>query len=564
MPIDLEQHLKKLCDEHDPKLNLYERLLRVRISAEIIWKEQRLKWFTDHKAETHSRYIVQHLGSILAHLQGTNQKLNPHELYILLVSCYLHDIGMQDFNNDNGRGVNQFTEEDYERIRIYHPVRSKELIIRRTLQWGRDEFHIDLDDDAQYLVPIALVSQGHGSNYFIDTVEELHKLPHRPGNMPLRGGLLTALLFIGDELDLHEQRAKFPQEFSLSPVSLLHHHIHHYVTALEILDGRTPKHRRIRLTLQFPQDSDEYRVDVRTWITAKLQKQLKLATSIIEQYTQSELLWDDQIEVIETIDHYGVRRSLQSPKNIIALNELKHDIISSQTVNREELINALKNAIKKDMEHFQAIQIFDREDSDWSYIVKQLIDICRRHNVTFLHVGFHLSAGHGPTDVLYHISCELEKAGWSCSTYNAEKELVTETQPDSLDTLSKALLTDIFNYTSNHCLVLLLERIDKAESEVVRWVVKWLLPELSSNEIKSLVIYTQFEIGGIETTVDVDVFHLAPFTTEQIKEHLQAGFGYPSDQAEKEAIYLFSSSSGMPGSVHRGLATKRIQGVKIL
>ena len=185
---------------------------------------------------------------------------------------------------------------------------------------GKDEFHIDLDDDPQYLVPIGLVSQGHGSAFFVETVKELQELQDCPGNKDFRGDLLTALLLMGDELDLHERRATFPQEFALSPVSLLHHHIHHYITGVEIIAGRTPKQRRIHLTMKFPNDADEYRADVRNWITTKLLKQCNLTNPIIEATTQGELSWDDQIEIQETIDNYGVRRSLLTSKR--ALYEL--------------------------------------------------------------------------------------------------------------------------------------------------------------------------------------------------------------------------------------------------
>ena len=154
MALELEQHLKELCEQHKPALDLHRRLELVRSSAETIWQEQRLEWFTDHKAATHSRYIIEHLGSVLEHLQNTSERLNPHELYVLLASCYLHDIGMQDFGSIDGRSVNQFNEADHKHIRKNHPRRGRELIIKRTLYRGRDEFRIDLDDDPQYLVPL--------------------------------------------------------------------------------------------------------------------------------------------------------------------------------------------------------------------------------------------------------------------------------------------------------------------------------------------------------------------------------------------------------------------------
>src|SRR5689334_12503955 len=136
MPLKLEQELRTSCEHADPPLDLYKRLERVRASAEKIWEVQRLAWFTDHRAATHSRKIIDHLGNLLVHLQSTAQKLTPHELYVLLAACYLHDIGMQDFKTEDGRGVDQLTPQDYNQIRKAHPRRARELIIARTLWHG--------------------------------------------------------------------------------------------------------------------------------------------------------------------------------------------------------------------------------------------------------------------------------------------------------------------------------------------------------------------------------------------------------------------------------------------
>src|SRR5207247_1512336 len=141
------------------------------------------------------------------------------------------------------------------------------------LERDRDEFRIDLDDDPQYLLPIALVAQAHGTAFYEETIGELRSLSVSPGNTPLRGDLLASLLLIGDELDLHEERAAFPPEFSHSPISSLHHHMHHYVTRVEVVPGATPKYRRIRLTLQYPLNSEDYQAEIRHWLGKKLMRQ---------------------------------------------------------------------------------------------------------------------------------------------------------------------------------------------------------------------------------------------------------------------------------------------------
>lgn len=568
MALKLEQQLKEFCEQHQPPLDLYKRLERVRSSAETIWQEQRLKWFTDHRAVTHSRYIIEHLGCVLEHLQGTSERLNPYELYVLLASCYLHDIGMQDFGSISGRSVEQFNDADYKHIRKNHPKRARELIIKRTLRRDRDEFRIDLDDDPQYLVPIALVSQGHGSSFFIETVKELQKRQDRPGNEYFRGDLLAALLLMGDELDLHERRAAFPQEFTLSPLSLLHHHVHHYIKGVEIIDGRTPKHRRIHLIMEFPSDADEYRVDIRNWITTKLIKQCNLTNPILEATTKGELGWDDHIEIRETTDNYGVRRSLlESAASKRALYELRRELYEAQAVDRSELKKRLEETIRRSSQHCQVVQIIDQENSDWSYLIKWLKEICNCHVFTFIHFAFQQPTGHGSFDILHRFSANLKKlADYTCSNYDKINTSFGQSQSDALESLGRALLMDLQDFTERQPLVLLLERVDAAEIETVKWMTKWLMPELSKQNIKLLVIFTQFDNGTVKniSLEELQTFRLGLFTKDQIIEHLQLETGFSTEQAESEANYLFSLSSGSPIRVLTGLLYRQKQRVNIL
>ena len=329
MPLSLEEILKLRCEQNSPPLDLHERLERIRLSAEKIWQEQRLTWFTDHRAQTHSKYIIEHLADILQNLEKTEQRLNVHELYVLLAACYLHDIGMQNYVSKDGKGVEQFSSADYNSIRKDHPRRAKEMILRRGFSSTKDEFRIDIDDDPQYLKLIALVSQGHGTAFFEDSVKQLDQLGYRPGNAPFRGSLLAALLLMGDELDLHERRASFRQEYSYSPVSLLHHYIHSYVTGVEIVSGFTPKHRRIRVFMEFPKDADRYKNDVCDLVRNKLLTQCQLTNDIIERATQGELKWDLKIEINVSVDQENVRRPLntsaQAPE---ILEALKKELLS--------------------------------------------------------------------------------------------------------------------------------------------------------------------------------------------------------------------------------------------
>ncbi len=561
MAFDLEQHLKQICEEHQPKLDLYERLMQVRASADEIWKEQRLKWFTDHRASTHSKYIIEHLGDVIIHLQKTPQRLTPHELYVLLVACYLHDIGMQDFQMGDGRGVESFTEADYKHIRKNHPQRARELIIDRALWRGRDEFDIKIADD-DYLVPIALVSQGHGSAFFSETVEELRHIPHRPGNMPLRGDLLTALLLMGDELDLHRRRAVFLKEFALSPTSLLHNHIHHYVASVEIVDGNIPKHRHIRVTMNYPQDSDSYRIYVNKWIGNKLRKQCELTRLIIEGATQGEISWDSQIEIIETIDKYNSQRPLPDS----AFAELQQEILDEQSVDRKEMLKALQITIEQSVHHFQGIQIIDQEYSDWSYLVRWLKSICACEHVTCVHLGFQQRIGRSPKDILELLSNKFqEKKVCNCSNYISKKASVSEYRPEALTQYGQALLDDLKGRTDSSPLVMILESVDQAESDTIQWLGTWLLPELKNQDISLLVVLTQFNDNSTkDLSAQWQAFRLPPFTKEQISHHLQEGLGFSPRDADHEAAGMLDLSGGNPSNIYTYLERRRQKSIAVI
>jgi hypothetical protein len=561
MTLALELELKTSCEVAKPRLDLYDRLERVRVSAEKIWEVQRLSWFTDHRAATHSRKIIGHLGNVLIHLQTSPQKLTPHELYVLLAACYLHDIGMQDFKTEDGRGVDQLTPKDYNQIRKAHPRRARELIIDRTLWRGdRDSFRIDLDDDAQYLVPIALVSQGHGSNFFAETVQELRRLPHRPGNLPFRGDLLTALLLMGDELELHESRANFPKEYTLSPLALLHNHIHHYVTGVELVDGRTPKHRHIRLITEFPEDSDNYRAEVSRWLTTKLSKQCELTKPIFEMTTQGELSWDSVVEIRPEIDRYKTRRSLPPS----AQDELRRDTIEEQSVDRKELLKALRAGIVQSTNQFQIIRIIDQEGSDWGYLMKWLRAICTCDQAVSIHIAFQQSAGHGPFDILTRLADKLQAEGYICSIYSELKASTSENQSQALTQLSRALLADFQARNTPTPLVLVLEGADMAESDTVSWLETTLLPEIARQNIKLLVILTQFSEESIkDLSSQWQTFRLTPFTKEQIAAHLHQGFGFSLENAETEADYIHALSAGRPLSIYTALERKQRQNLWI-
>jgi len=208
--IKLEQSLRKISPD------LWERLNGVKNAVEKVWKTTYLHWYTDHGPQ-HSRRVIDLIGQILCPLcldyrfrPENDFPLSDYELYILLTACYLHDIGMQDLKVDE-RSVDELGPSDWEEIRKRHPQRSFEIIRDRTIK-PRPRRTIDLglaeSDADDSLMPIALVSKAHGSEYFESAVSELQENVHHPAGKPIRGDLLAALLMMGDEIDLHRSRVR--------------------------------------------------------------------------------------------------------------------------------------------------------------------------------------------------------------------------------------------------------------------------------------------------------------------------------------------------------------------
>jgi HD superfamily phosphodiesterase len=74
----------------------------------------------------HSKRIIEIFGKLL---QGHSNLLNKHEIFILLASAYLHDIGMQSPRHAGLPDKSEYTIEDLEKVREKHHEASAQIII---------------------------------------------------------------------------------------------------------------------------------------------------------------------------------------------------------------------------------------------------------------------------------------------------------------------------------------------------------------------------------------------------------------------------------------------------
>ena len=179
--------MKKIQDTLTEELK--NSLGGVRKAAISIWHSPLHRSYTDHKPEGHSERIIEKLNKLLADVPN-DLALVPEEVYVLLASVYLHDIGMQS----------QKTEfKTLDEIRDHHHEISREMILGSVLD--REQYP-DLGVMPELVDEVALVSAAHrrldlSSDEFAD----------RPkGGVTLRLRFLSALLRLADELDMDSRR----------------------------------------------------------------------------------------------------------------------------------------------------------------------------------------------------------------------------------------------------------------------------------------------------------------------------------------------------------------------
>jgi len=196
-----------LCEKRLAKCNPYYHTL-VKNTAFVLCNalENYKRYFPDFTDHTilHSMQVLDFCNQLIAE---NIEQLNEDELYVLIMSAYLHDCGMGISSDDYHSLYNQVTSEEYrnthihdnigETIRAFHQKFSKQLIYKY-----KDIFEIPSDAHTQ---AIALVSEGHRKIdiYNEDILPSTIVVPN--GNV-IHLPYLASLLRLADELDIAADR----------------------------------------------------------------------------------------------------------------------------------------------------------------------------------------------------------------------------------------------------------------------------------------------------------------------------------------------------------------------
>lgn len=236
-----------------------------------------------------------------------NTILSDQEKFLLIIATLIHDIGMV------GQAKYKHDDEYESEIRDSHQYRSADFI---------REYKVDLGLDTRDSELIAKIAESHrGRN--LETLME--KEPYGYGGI-IRTRLLGALLRLGDELDILEERAPqlVKKYLDVNPESLIHHERH------QIFTGIYREDNVIYLRAVVP--------------TKKLEDSVwELFNGISKKLEQTRaILNSHQISLKDINLILDVER--------VVLQEVLLTIIKCEPINEEELIRILVERDKRDIE----------------------------------------------------------------------------------------------------------------------------------------------------------------------------------------------------------------------
>jgi len=324
--------------------SLFEDLLKIQIFCKELWRQKLMIWFTNHDYK-HSEEVIYILGQILKPLEPYEKEfLNEHELFILLSSAYLHDIGMQSLKIDNNISIDQLTTQHYNYIRKKHAEESFNIIMRSVIESiNRDEIHLP-KIDVDYIPYIALISKGHSTDYYDEVINLFQSKEYNTiKNRDIRGKFLTSLLMFADELDLTRNRVDMTllEQINLSNLSKIHWFKHYYTQKIYV------SNKTIYIQLVFSDNSNNYKSLFEKMIRDKLEEQLNRINKILAESTNGLLSFNNKIEISSTINRYISNR--QFP--IELLEDLKKQVFSKDP---KPIKEALKEYIENKKAHKRA------------------------------------------------------------------------------------------------------------------------------------------------------------------------------------------------------------------
>ncbi len=322
---------------------LAQELDRVRDEALKIWAEQVYRSFTAH-GQAHFDQVETNLDWLTRPLQASPQRLQPHEIFVLLAACYLHDIGMQLDRPD---------------AREAHAEYAYQLILHSHARVGPDDRRVTLPiDDPNARLAIAEVARAHWTTFAL----ELPQTDYIYGNTNASGRLrlLGVLLAMADLLDLSPARARYFRSihrlYDLGAVSELHQKMHHWVKGFDI----SPAHTELQSELQFKltwRDNHQEVHDTADWVLRWFNSQWRRLAPVLKADSGGAVRWSEPWLNVRFETQRGPETRLSSE----ALAALQAERAEQRRLDRNEFAYKYNEALAA----CRCSVFFLRDDASW-------------------------------------------------------------------------------------------------------------------------------------------------------------------------------------------------------
>ena len=263
--------------------DFFNELIIVRNRIVKLLENKVFRHFTDHSVD-HSDRMTELLHIILKpHLSMSTEdvKLNEDELYILLLSIYLHDLSLEyPLAHKISKNINDLTEGDLELMRKNHGEISATML--KNIIKKNDSYKTSLNLNNPNLINhipyVCNIIKKHQSKEEYDS-----KLVKNLGVKELRIGLLIGLLRIVDQLDCDYRRVSMEKlhQYTIPPNSVLHWLACHYINSVNI------KYGIIKIGISYPDSiSGPERKSISNELIEKINYEISLC---------NDALWENNI-----------------------------------------------------------------------------------------------------------------------------------------------------------------------------------------------------------------------------------------------------------------------------
>lgn len=292
-----------------------------------LWQSQHLRTYTAH-GEAHILQTEENLDALTRGLQDSPQKLQPHEIFVLIAACYLHDIGMQLGERD---------------AREQHAQYAFDLILHSHARHLGEERRITLPiDDKNARQAIAFVARGHWTNFAVvldsqDTIV---------GNTQGRLRILGLLLAIADLLDLSPVRATYfrtiHQLDKLDAVAELHQTKHDLVKGFRIVAPNAAIPEELQYQLDWSDDSETTRT-ISDWELHWFHSQWRTVAPLLYNESSGRIRWARPWALVKFRPPVGPSPQLSEQ----AAKILRAERADQLRINRDEFTRSFKEAMNK-------------------------------------------------------------------------------------------------------------------------------------------------------------------------------------------------------------------------